>query len=342
MNIFIYSREEAEELIAKDKFPKHAAVISFYDDVLKRIDDEYKPVNYSKTGCKVIYAEISDIDITCLEEAGLSYDDFFPSVNKVAFFIYKAYQKGMDIICQCEHGQGRSAACAAAIREYFLNDGIKIFTDYRYSPNLMVYHKVFDALKKVEKYNKSIFFYHAKEDFIKSRLDKYCCFDELFGKFDFGSRISCIKAKDKIEAYLRKENLLCESVTDAVNKFKKGTPFPFISLKATDSETYYDSPHGISPTRLISEYKYGCEKIHTVIWLYDSSITAERKRDGVIEKRDIYFGRAFDSFNVKQYNVLGTMYWDENNKELTIVPFMITDIIFSQYTSYSGKSRKLL
>lgn len=342
MNVFIYSREEIESIIAKGIFPKHTAVVSFYDDTLKRIDDEYKPVDYSKTSCKVIYAEVSDVDISCLEELGLTYKDFFPNVNKVAVFVYRAHQKGMDIICQCEHGQSRSAACAAAIREHFFNDGIKIFTDYRYSPNLMVYHKVFDALEKVKKYSKSQFYYHAKEDFIKSRLGKYCGFDDVFRNLDFGGRISCIKSKEKIEEYLRKEKLLCESVTDAVNKFKKGTPFPFISLHVTDSETYYDRPNGISPTRLISEYKYGCEKIHTVIWLYDGSIIDERKRDGMVQKREIYFGRAFDIFDIKEYDVLGTMVWDENKRELTIVPFVITDIVFSHRTHFSGKRRRLL
>ena len=53
----------------------------------------------------------------------------------------------MDIICQCEYGQSRSAGCAAAIREHFYSDGIKIFADYRYYPNQLVYNKVFDALE---------------------------------------------------------------------------------------------------------------------------------------------------------------------------------------------------
>ena len=38
----------------------------------------------------------------------------------------------MDIICQCEHGQSRSAACAAAIKEHFEKSGIEVFADYRY------------------------------------------------------------------------------------------------------------------------------------------------------------------------------------------------------------------
>ena len=342
MNVFIYSREKIENIIAKGIFPKHTAVVSFYDDVLKSIDDEYKPVDYSKTGCKVIYAEVSDVDISCLEESGLTYKDFFPTVNKVAFFVHKAYQNGMDIICQCEHGQGRSAACAAAIKEHFFHDGIEIFTDYRYSPNLMVYHKIFDALEKVKKYSKSMFYYHAKEGFIKSRLKKYYSFDENFGNLEFSSRISCIKSKERIESVLRKERLLCESVTDAVNHFKKGTPYPFISLSINNSETCYDGRFGLIPVQLTSEYKYGCEKIHTIIWLYDGSIIDERKCDGILRQREIYFGRAFDRFDIKEYEVLGTMFWDEEKRELIISPFVITNIVFNHYSNFSGKSRKLL
>jgi len=84
-------------------------------------------------------------------------------------------------------------------------------------------------------------YYHAKENFIKSRLGKYCSIDEIFGVLDFSSRIACMKSKEKIESVLLKEKLLCESVTDAINKYKKVMPFPFISLHVTNSETYYDS-----------------------------------------------------------------------------------------------------
>jgi hypothetical protein len=40
-----------------------------------------------------------------------------------------------------------TAACAAAILQHFEDRGIEIFADYRYDPNQLVYHKIFDALK---------------------------------------------------------------------------------------------------------------------------------------------------------------------------------------------------
>ena len=93
---------------------------------------------------------INDIDIEILGDYGLTYDTYFPEADELAKFIYKAKQYGCDIICQCEYGQSRSAACAAAILEQFYKTGVSVFADYRYYPNQVVYHKVFDALGKVE------------------------------------------------------------------------------------------------------------------------------------------------------------------------------------------------
>lgn len=50
------------------------------------------------------------------------------------------------VICQCEHGQSRSAAIAAAILEYETQNGISIFTDDKYYPNKVVFRKVYRAL----------------------------------------------------------------------------------------------------------------------------------------------------------------------------------------------------
>ena len=83
-----------------------------------------------------------------LDEFNLTYDTYLPEADKLAEFIYDAKKMGFDIICQCEYGQSRSAGCAAAIREHFYGDGIKIFADYRYYPNQLVYNKLYDALEK--------------------------------------------------------------------------------------------------------------------------------------------------------------------------------------------------
>ena len=79
----------------------------------------------------------------------LTADTYFPEAQALAEFIICAERDGLDILCQCEYGQSRSAACAAAIKEYFFGNGITVFADYRYYPNQLVFNKVYDALRRV-------------------------------------------------------------------------------------------------------------------------------------------------------------------------------------------------
>lgn len=68
---------------------------------------------------------------------------------QVAEFVNEVWDTVDQIICQCEHGQSRSAAIAAAIMQYKYRNGIDIFADDNYYPNKFVYRKVFDFLIKV-------------------------------------------------------------------------------------------------------------------------------------------------------------------------------------------------
>lgn len=151
MDIKIYSREAIESIISAGDFPQNTAVISFCDPELKHADSDYTRVDYSSV-CNdedVFYCEVDDLDLDYLPEKGYTYESYFPEVGKLAEFICKAYRGGMDIICQCEYGQSRSAGCAAAILEHFYRRGIDVFVDYKYYPNQVVYHKVFDALTEL-------------------------------------------------------------------------------------------------------------------------------------------------------------------------------------------------
>ena len=80
----------------------------------------------------------------------VAFDTYFPEADSLAAFIQKAHDDGFDIICQCEYGQSRSAACAAAIIEYYEKNGISVFADYRYYPNQLIFNKLLDALKNKE------------------------------------------------------------------------------------------------------------------------------------------------------------------------------------------------
>ena len=148
MEVSIYSRKAIKELMDKG-FPQNTAVISFYTPKNKR-DYKESRVDYGGVCDRVFYVGIPDIDIEILSDYGYAYDTYLAEADDLAKFIYEAKENGLDIICQCDYGQSRSAACAAAILQHFEGCGIDIFVDYRYYPNQLVYHKIFDALEKVK------------------------------------------------------------------------------------------------------------------------------------------------------------------------------------------------
>lgn len=143
MKVNIYSRKKIEKALQLD-FLHNVAVISFYD-----IGDE--PVDFGNKSEQVFFVCVDDIDIDDLAEYNLTYDEFFPEHNDLAEFIYEAKEKGMDIICQCEYGESRSAGCASAIQEHFYGNGISIFSDYRFYPSKLIYHKLIEALDNQKK-----------------------------------------------------------------------------------------------------------------------------------------------------------------------------------------------
>ncbi|MCM1285141.1 MAG: hypothetical protein NC213_08130 [Acetobacter sp.] len=146
MKISIYSRSEIENLI-DEGFPSNTAVISFYDPAGIR-SDNLNPVDYKGKAEMLFQVAVYDIDITVLKDYGLTYETYLPESDNIAKFIKTAHDKGLDIICQCQYGQSRSAACAAAIQEYYNKNGISVFADYCYYPNQVIYHKIYDALKQ--------------------------------------------------------------------------------------------------------------------------------------------------------------------------------------------------
>ena len=148
MKVDIYSKKAIKELMDKG-FPQNTAAISFYTPNNKW-EGMQTPVNYRGICNNVFYVGIPDIDIEILADYGYTYDTYLAEADELARFIYEAKADGLDIICQCDYGQSRSAACAAAILQHFEGRGIEVFADYRYYPNQLVYHKVFDALEKVK------------------------------------------------------------------------------------------------------------------------------------------------------------------------------------------------
>jgi hypothetical protein len=128
--------------------PLHnTAVISFYDPPSSRTPKGYAPLDYRSQCTTLFKIGVHDIDIEILPEYGLTFETYLPEANALALFIKDAASRHMNIICQCEYGQSRSAACAAAILEYFCKDGISVFADYRYYPNQLIFNKLLAALR---------------------------------------------------------------------------------------------------------------------------------------------------------------------------------------------------
>ena len=148
MKVSIFSREVIQTLI-NGAFPSKTAVVSFYTPPTDRRKD-YVPVDYCNKPERLFYVCAHDIDIDTLSRYGLTYDTYMPDAEELARFIKSAVEADFEIICQCDYGQSRSAACAAAILEYYEKSGITIFADYRYYPNQLVFNKVLNALREID------------------------------------------------------------------------------------------------------------------------------------------------------------------------------------------------
>lgn len=146
MKVHICSKRAMREILDGEGLPERVAVISFYSPK----GGEANRIHYDGVADKHFCIGIPDIDIEILGDYGYTYESYLSEADALAKFIYDAKESGYDIICQCDYGQSRSAACAAAILQHFEGRGIDIFADYSYYPNQLVYHKIFDALEKIK------------------------------------------------------------------------------------------------------------------------------------------------------------------------------------------------
>lgn len=133
MKVQICSRAAAQRLLRKG-FPESTAVISFCDSLTPTGD--YTPVDYSAVPVPVFQLAVDD------------FQTDIPEADSLAEFICQIRADGMNIICQCESGQSRSAGCAAAILEYFYHKKRLVFDSEKYQPDELVYDSVLGALEK--------------------------------------------------------------------------------------------------------------------------------------------------------------------------------------------------
>jgi len=154
MKIQIKSRKALEKL-SESSFVEEVAVISITDCGDAYVDLKFLPhnllsVSFNDVDNDVMIDELgrapSEDERILIENKYHMLSD--KQANQIADFYFSVVDTVGCIIGQCEHGQSRSAAVAAAILEYRSRKGISVFADDRYYPNKVVFRKVLKSLKE--------------------------------------------------------------------------------------------------------------------------------------------------------------------------------------------------
>lgn len=152
MKILIKSRKDIERM-SQTPFPEHTALISIAD-----VGDDFATL--ANRPEHILQIAFNDVDNDVFadelgraptEEERVEIEEKYQMFSdkqacQVAEFYHSVKDTAEVIICQCEHGQSRSAAVAAAILEFRSRKGIRIFAHDNYYPNKVVFRKVLNAL----------------------------------------------------------------------------------------------------------------------------------------------------------------------------------------------------
>ena len=154
MKILITDRNGIENLCL-NPFEVSSALISITDYEYSFVNLKYKPKYILQLafddvpvgdGFEEEYGrQLNQSEIKQLEYRFHSMSE--EQTNELISFYNKVKSKVELMICQCEHGQSRSAAIAAAFSEYAYGNGIDIFSDDRYYPNKSIFRQVLRKLK---------------------------------------------------------------------------------------------------------------------------------------------------------------------------------------------------
>ena len=121
--------------------PDHILRLIFDDVTLQQVREVFElPESIASSDEKLIeFLKARDTNIISDNQA-----------RQIAEFVLQHNSSQTVLICQCHYGVSRSAACAAAVSEYFNGNGVDIFSDDRYYPNKLVFSKVLKALEECE------------------------------------------------------------------------------------------------------------------------------------------------------------------------------------------------
>lgn len=154
MRIQIKSRQAIERLAASP-FQEKTALISITDYGCEPAELGHQPdflltLEFDDVDADVFADELgknrTPKECLAVEEKYHMFSD--EQAQQIAEFYRKIRNNADVLICQCEHGQSRSAAIAAAILEHSAHAGIKIFADERYYPNKFIFNKMLKAIAR--------------------------------------------------------------------------------------------------------------------------------------------------------------------------------------------------
>ena len=155
MNAKIMSRD-AIEMFCEHPFVERIALMSITDYGYDFAELKNKPQHLLQLAFDDVDGDvfIDELGENPLEEDKLKIEHKYhmfsdEQAKQIVEFVNGVWDKVDVIICQCEHGQSRSAAVAAAIMQYKYQNGIDIFADDNYYPNKLVYRTVFNSLNNI-------------------------------------------------------------------------------------------------------------------------------------------------------------------------------------------------
>lgn len=125
--------EISTAVISIGDYKSSAPILKYQPDYLLRLEfDDMEPhhINDYETSGEYAFRLFSSLQAAEIVE-----------------FVKSCRDKSSLLICQCQHGISRSSAVAAAISQYYGQDGIRYFIDSRYHPNLFVFSLLMKAFE---------------------------------------------------------------------------------------------------------------------------------------------------------------------------------------------------
>jgi hypothetical protein len=164
------------------------------------------------------------------------------------------------------------------------------------------------------------YYYCISPAYIKTLLAKSDGGEELFSSLSFASKEDCALAKERIEAFLSSQNLLCRSWWLAVDRFIQKEPLDFVSIRLTDVKCDWDRYTGWGVT-YTSSYKYGFKWIDLVFYRILLANDEKKKR-----KRHEHKGTAIEYTGASTFELLAKMIWDAPNDRIILTPLIISEM----------------